>query len=462
MKILGYDIKIRKSGQRAYEAADKGRRGKAFRLARPTGVNREILSALTLLRDRSRHMVRNNGWSKRAVEAIVKHTVGEGIQPAPVGALEKTCDAKRLWRRWAHSTDCDWYGRTTFYGLQELAMRAIAEGGEVLVVRRWVDGGSVPIKLQLLEGDHLDQTRNGVNEYGIVRMGVQFDADNKLSGYWLFDYHPGECDYFGAQKYESRLIDKDDLLHAFEVLRIGQVRGVPLGVGSFMKAADFSDYEDAQLVKQKIAACFTAFIQSSEGPPKERANDYDDFGIEQMEPGSVEYLRPEEQITFADPPATGDYDMYSKRILQGVAAAYGITYEMLTMDYSNVNFTSGRMAKIDVSQNFRSWQYNLLVPQICAPVWEWFVSAAIVAGQLQMRIAADWTAPRVQQLDPVKETDAQVKRIKSGLATLSETLREMGREPEEFFEEYRQDKERCEALGITIDSIALGGTPPPR
>ena len=47
--------------KRAYEAADKGRRGKAFRLAKSTSVNSEVSAALVTLRDRSRNMVRNNG-----------------------------------------------------------------------------------------------------------------------------------------------------------------------------------------------------------------------------------------------------------------------------------------------------------------------------------------------------------------------------------------------------------------
>ena len=47
--------------------------------------------------------------------------------------------------------------KTTFYGLQELAMRSIAEGGEVLILRRWVmpdDNNPLPIQLQILEGAH--------------------------------------------------------------------------------------------------------------------------------------------------------------------------------------------------------------------------------------------------------------------------------------------------------------------
>ena len=48
-----------------------------------------------------------------------------------------------------------------------------------------------------------------------------------------------------------------------------------------------------------------------------------------------------------------------------------------------------------------------------------------------------------------------MKRIQAGLATISETLREMGREPEEFFREYRQDLDRLRTEGIKVNSVIL-------
>jgi len=180
--------------------------------------------------------------------------------------------------------------------------------------------------------------------------------------------------------------------------------------------------------------------------------------LEDLEPGIINYLHEEEQVTFSSPPKADGYSEYSTKILQGIAAAYGITYEMLTMDYGNVNFTSGRMAKIDVSPRFRKWQYNMIVPMVCVPVWNWFMSAVILSGQSTTFIpceANNWTAPRVQQLDPVKETNARVLQIQAGLSTLSECIREDGRDPEEFFEEYKNDMDKLKELGINISSISF-------
>lgn len=442
----------RVTARRAYEAAGRGRRNKSMKGASSTSANVEIGNALTDLRNRSRHFVRNNGWAKRALTANCDNVIGQGIRPAPAGTLEQIKEIKAIWKKWAESVNCDYDGKNTFYGLQEIIFSEICEAGDCLVIRRKVKPtkkNPIPIQLQVIEGDQLDESKDGINEKGFARLGVQFDNEGKRIGYWIYRNNPNEITG-SLYSSSSEFISVDDVIHPFELLRAGQVRGVPMGVSAFMKLSDFSDYEDAQLVRQKAAAAFTAFVS---GKDKVNAEE-----VETLEPGIIEYLNEGETITFSNPPKADGYDEYSKKILQGVAAAYGITYEMLTMDYSNVNFTSGRMAKIDISNRFRKLQYNMFVPQVCVPVWEWFTDAAIMAGLTRLRIecnAMDWTAPRVQQLDPVKETNARVLQLQAGLTTWSEVVREDGRDPEEFLQEYSDDVEKLKQAGVNFSSIIL-------
>lgn len=441
----------RQMWRRSYEAASHSGRNSSMMHAGNNGPNTEIGNALETLRNRSRMFVRNNGWAARAITAIVNNTVGEGIRPAPTGNLSNVKNIKKVWDDWAGSTECDYYGKSTFYGLQNIIMREIAEAGDCIILRRRVNA-PIPIKLQVLEPDQLDITKNSINEMGFARLGVQFNKLGMKIGYWVFPYHPN--DYNGMDiSLQSVFISNDDVLHPFEILRAGQVRGVPQGTAAFMKLSDFSDYEDAQLILQKAASCSVAFVR---GSIPQTGDDDNNERVEHLTPGMVKYLGENEEVTFNNPSSPGGYGEYSKKILQGIAAAYSITYEMLTMDYSNVNFTSGRMAKIDVSSHFRDLQYNMLVPQLCVPVWNWFMNAAVISGLIKKPIscsAEDWTAPRVQQLDPVKETNARVLQIQSGLSTLSECIREDGRDPDEFFDEYAQDMERLKKLGINLSSV---------
>lgn len=446
----------RLQARRSYEAAQYGRRNKSMKGATSNGPNVEIGVALQTLRNRSRSFVRNNGWAKRALGVIVTNTVGEGIRPAPTsGTRNQIKKIKQVWKHWAESTECDWDGNNTFYGLQQLIMSEISESGDCLIIRRRVKPtrfNPIPIKIQVLEGDQLDHQKNFINAEGYCRLGVQFNKEGLKTGYWVWSSNPNDMavNWTGIQ---SELISIDDVLQPFEVLRAGQVRGVPSGVSAFMKMSDFSDYEDAQLMRQKVAAAFAAFVRNHEFKTGE-----DQELTEHIEPGIIQYLQQEEEITFSSPPPADGYGEYSKKILQGIAAGYEITYEMLTMDYSNVNFTSGRMAKIDVSGRFRKLQYNLMVPQVCVPIWRWFMDSLVMVGLTGVYVdcdASDWTAPRVQQLDPVKETNARIAQISAGITTWSEIVREDGRDPDEFLEEVKLERKKMADAGINFTSVVM-------
>jgi capsid protein len=57
------------------------------------------------------------------------------------------------------SKQCDADGQLNIYGIMELAVREMVEGGEVIVrrrPRRPGDGLAVPLQLQIMEGDQLD------------------------------------------------------------------------------------------------------------------------------------------------------------------------------------------------------------------------------------------------------------------------------------------------------------------
>ena len=454
MKKLRKSISIglNKLAKRLYNAADKGRRGRDFRNAKSTSANTEIAKSLSDLRNRSRDMVRNNGWAKRAVEAVVKHTIGEGIRPAPYGNKSQNKKVKALWKEWAETTACDFYGKANFYGLQEQAMRGIVEGGDVIIILRWTgdyEDGKLPIKLQLCEGDLIDHTKVGKNEQGYANLGVQYSDNGELLGYWLWNAHPGEVGSFGLPFMKSEFVPKSDVLHCFEILRPGQSRGVPFGVAAFTKLADLNGFEDAHLFRQRMAANFCVFVERADDGENE---DDDDFTY--LEPGAIIKLKYGETVTIPNTPSVGDYDNYVTRILQGVSSAYGLTYEMLATDYSRVNFTSGRMAKIDVVNNFKSWQYNMIMPQMLDPIWEWFINACILTGGLAERIATDWTAPKLAMLDPARETKARIEAVRGGLTTLSEVIREDGREIGEFLEEYKQDAEMLAKYGLSLNSVA--------
>ena len=342
---------------RRYEAAAYSRRTESWR-ATSSSQNNETNGAISTLRNRSRDLVRNNAWAKKAVEVIANNVVGTGIRPKIiVDGKQAQRKLSLAWKQWAETTDCDITGRLNFYGLQYLIMKTVAESGECIIVRRRRNTpGKIPFQLQVLEGDFIPHTYNyypkASGEGKFTLMGIEFDDNDRRTGYWMYRKHPGDIYNFGTPEWA----DADEIIHVYQVERPGQIRGIPLGVSAMLRLKDFDEYEDAQLVRQKIAACYSVFITDPLGEAGARQTPVD----ERVEPGMVYTLDPGKEVTFATPPGAEGYDSYTKNVLRAVAAGYGVTYEALTGDLSNVNFSSGRMGWLEFHRNVTSWQDKVL------------------------------------------------------------------------------------------------------
>jgi lambda family phage portal protein len=290
---------------RSYEGARVGRRTEGW-VVTGTSANAEIGTALSRLRDRSRDLVRKNPYAAKAVSAVVSNPVGTGILPrarSGDAAINEATD--KLWARFAETCDAD--GLTDFSGLQALIVRAMAESGECLVrirERRIEDGLPVPLQLQVLEPDHLDAGKTGdLAGGGFVVQGVEFDPLGRRRAYWMFPVHPGEVAMFRRAALTSQPAPASSVLHLFDRLRPGQVRGAPWFAPVILKLRDLDEYDDAELVRKKIEACFAAFVIGADDEETlgSAATDADGRRVESFEPGMIEYLAPGKDVKFATP-----------------------------------------------------------------------------------------------------------------------------------------------------------------
>jgi lambda family phage portal protein len=445
----------------AYEGASKTRRTEGWN-AMSTSVNDEISGALATLRDRSRDLVRNNPYAKRALRSLANNVVGAGIIPQATHPSASEKVIKRfddLWIEWGDSTLCDADGRMDFYGIQQLAVKTIFQSGEVLIRRRRrlsSDNLPVPMQLQVMEPDFLDTTKDFQtgNDGNVIIQGIEFNKAGQRVAYWLFDEHPGGRFSATMKRFTSHRVPAEDILHLYFVERPGQVRGIPEPAPVIIRIKDYDDYEDASLLRQKIAACFTAFITENDisDTPLSGEDDDGDDDYGKVEPGLIERLPPGRDVKFGQPPTADGGPDFARGKLRGIAAGLDMTYEMMTGDLSNVNFSSGRMGWLEFQRSVQTWHWQLLIPGLCKPVWRWFVESAEIAGAAHGPMSASWTPPRREMIDPVKETTAIEKQIRTGLLTLSEAIRQYGYDPQTVLLERKRDNDKLDELGIIVDS----------
>lgn len=444
---MGFFSRFIKPKQRKYEAAAKTKRTSGW-YARGGDANQNIKGDLKTLRQRSRDLRRNNPLAKRAIEVTTNGIVGIGIQTRFTGQSKE--DLQKLWKEWAESTRCDYEGRHNLAGIQRIIMDAVQESGEVLIRRRFINDKQFPIQYQILESDFLDTTMiDGRSTNGnLVIQGIEFDDNGKRVGYHLYDIHPGSS--IASLKTKSEFIPAEDILHIFRQERPGQVRGVPWSSANMMRLKDLDDMQDAQLMRQKIASLFTAFVQDISADVE--CDDTSDFG-ENMEPGIIEELPPGKTVTFASPPSVENYKEFVSVEQHSLAAGYGLSYEALTGDLSEVNFSSARMGWLEMQRNFETWRSMLMVMQFLKPAVNDFKKMLDITGQQYSDdTGANHIPPRREMIDPTKEVPATISKIRAGLSTLSHEIAATGEDPEQVINEWAEDQQKTDEKGLKFDS----------
>lgn len=432
--------------ERRYNAAASGRRTDGWQ-AYGTSANGELSNALHKLRDRSRDLARNNPYARRAMKTIATNTVGSGIRPKVKAEGRILKRVSKEWEEWAETTECDFDGQHNIYGLQRLVMRSVAESGEAIVRKR--RGGKYGIQLQVVEADFIDtsKTMQQLTDGGYIIQGVEFNANGKRVAYWMFDHHPGDSFTYNVT---SSRIPVSEFAHIYFVERPGQVRGTPQGVSAMMRMYDLDEYEDAALMGKKVAACFAAFVTTtgdgmiSGSKQQEKA--------ERVEPGMIEYLAPGQTVTFGAPPSSDGYGEYTTAMLRSIAAGNDVTYEQLTGDYSNVNFSSARMAWIEFHRSVQEWQDQMMIPMFCQRTWAWFNDALIMNAIVSSPVPATWTTPRREMIDPVKEGAALNDAVRSGFISWAEAVRAQGYDPDALIAEISEYNKKLDENKIMLDS----------
>lgn len=457
--------------ERKYDGASNSARLKLWN-PQDTSANDEVKGAASSLRARARELRRNNAYAHRGIQVITTNVVGSGIKPVfkiKNKQLLKYFD--REWKKWAEGTaTADYEGVNNLLGLQALVLDAVAESGEAFVLRkRQLSGQSVPLKLQVLEADFLDNSHNEDLSGGRkIRQGIEFDSNNQRVAYHFYERHPGDTGgniQAANRRFQKVRVSAEKVIHVFEKKRPGQIRGVSWLHPVMIRLRDLDTFIDATLKKQEVAACYAAFVYNATGDSLE--NTYSSKSswelLEKLDAGTIEELPPGYDIKFSNPPDTGAFNEFVKVQLRSIAAGLGVTYEELTQDYSNVNFSSGRMGFLSFHRNIKRWQNDIMITQLLNPVFDWFVDAIQFApGARNFNVNPDnievfWTRPAREMIDPAKEVKGNVDAVKAGFKTVSSVIRSMGDNPDEVFAERSEELKELKALEIPTESDPAQG-----
>lgn len=428
-----------------YNAASVSRRSPTVRPvsgdadAISQGVRRRIMYS-------ARDVVRNNATARRAVQVLVNNIVGTGIEPKLISDDASLAEAWKIRAAQLNSLAFDVQGASTLAGIQRLAVEAMITDGEALILWPDDDRGRGQCQVRVLEPEYLVDSLNGLAAIAghVIYDGIEYDAAGRVVAYHLYDEHPDSAVWLSPRRADGySRVDAARVIHLYRIDRPGQRRGVSWFASVLDDLVALSDNDEAQMMRQKIAACMAVFWRSEKSP--------ENAGIPKtLSPGLIQQIGADDEVSFANPPDVTGYDDFARIHLRRIAAGLGITYESLTGDLSSVNFSSARIGRIEMSQNIEAVQWTLVMPRLCAPLARWILQGWALAEPLRLgalRTARlDWTPPLPVIADPKMETQVAINRIEAGLSSRPAEIRKLGYEPSEIDAEISADTEMRRSL----------------
>jgi lambda family phage portal protein len=448
-----------------YDTASGARRLRAW-VVPSSGPNAAGNESLTTIRNRSRDLTRKFPLLNGAYDTITANIVGIGLKALSKAESKADKDLiKAVWDEWCGECDAD--GVNSYASILELAVRGRYESGEVFIRHRPLKPGTkrVPYQIQILEAEFVPETMNEQTKEGnTIIAGIEFDASGQRVAYHMYNRHPYEKSVSGEVPKTVR-VPAEQVMHYYKQLRPGQIRGLPEGFSAHFKARELLIYDEAELAKKQTAALMAGFITSPEGNSVINEDSLDGEAapgeaIGKLEPASLYYLEPGEDVKFSNPVDSGaSYEPFLKATLRSLAASLNMTYEEFSLDLSGVNFSSIR-AGLNQSQRKYHKEQARLVHMVCMPIWNAFFDAALLAGIFnfpgyaaspEKYRAVRFQTPGWSYVNPLQEIQAQKEQVKAGFKSREQVVAESGGDVEEVDEAIARDKERAKTLGLAYD-----------
>lgn len=451
---------------RAYEGASKKDGWNVKR--RGASANANLMADGAELRFRARAQYENVPYVKSAIDAKVATHIGEGIFPRVPDDQPQRDKIEALLKRFFKECDAD--GRLEFAALESLIERTAAIDGECLIRRRRrraEDGLALPVQVQVLEIDWLDESRQGIAGPNTTINGIEYDGIGRPAAYWLYSQHPGEMVNF-AQVRGSVRVPADSIIHYFTPKRPGQGRGVSDLHSVIARVRDVSVYEDAERARKNLESRLGVIgsqrLDGSEAPPPPTTEensqaDKNATGIVgSLAGGAIIQGAPGMEYTTITPTATPNYVDTMKWEAHLIASGLGVTYEQMTGDGSQNNFSNTRVKIIELRRAASAHQWNHIVPML-EKIIAWAIEAGRTSGAIPQALPVnlEWSVPKWDYVDPKTDIEAEAAAIANGLDSWPEALRRRNYEPKRFIADWASFAGQMQESGMLDTMLALQG-----
>jgi len=401
----------------------------------------------------------------------------------------------------------------TLTGMIRLAIGVFLMTGELISTVEWIREADRPINtaLQFISGDRLSNPNNTMDTR-YLRRGVERDDKGKAVAYNfrmgdLYDMYPDNLSVIWRRVPIAKPWGRKQVLHIVEQSLPDQTRGVSDMVAALKNMHMTKKFSEVTLQNAIINATYAAAIESelppdvlavamgqstATSPGQALLNVYgtymgalgqylDDANNIRIDGAKIPHLFPGTKLNMQPAKTVGGVGTsFEESLHRHTAASLGLSYEEFSRDFSKTNYSSGRAA-MGVSARFMAARKKHVADRLATEIYALVLEEEMANGNVPLPsgvkrdvfyrplakeafTACKWIGSGAGQIDELKETQAAILRIASGLSTYEAEGARLGVDWRELFAQRKREEALLTQYGLVFDLAAkkpLGQTETP-
>lgn len=383
------------------------------------------------VRARARDLERNSDIMNSLINAYTRNIIGGGYMLQSMTDNEAlNNEIEELWKEWSKKENCDITSTQNLNQILRMAERRKKIDGGIFFVKCYTRDGIVPFKLQAIEVDELDGNRIQPKYKGNrVVGGVEVNDYAKPIGYWFRQLAAD-----GYTTLDSVFVPAKNVIRIWSKNRPTQIREMCDVAPTITRIRDTNEFMTAVAVKERIAACLSVFIKKTIpttgiGRSNTGATQRFEYDGKTIAPGMIKELNAGDSIEVVNPSGqSNDASQFIKLQQRLIGAGQGLSYESVSRDMSESNYSSTRQGMIEDGETYE--EDKDMIKTMLDEIYETFVISAVLCGAIaipnfwtkkRMYLKHQWFKSAKPWIDPSKEANAN----KTALQTLQKSYKQI-------------------------------------
>lgn len=390
-----------------------------------------------------------------------------------------------LWKEWKRAENCDLRQQRNYTVLCQLRLISAVRDGDCFIrLLRSPKRNKFGLSIQIINAEWCDRFYNTQLENGnVVIMGIEYQMTEwgvgEPTAYyfikrqpqdWQFSI-PGAFNFTGGHLHVR--IDADEIIHYARPVDADATRPAPWIASTIPKGRQLDQYELYEVIAAREACTKVGFLWSdvvAEGgngqvpiDPKSSLPKW------RVGPGDIIPLNYGVKYQERDPAhPTQNMPAFSKEMLRRISAGLpGSDYNVLANDLENINFSAGRLGRLDTNEMCKMIQ-TFDIDTAERPIFETWLEMGMITGAIPFGFSeakyAKLNRPLFQGrrwngVDETKDVTAAALRVANKFSSRGRECAEEGRDFEEIAFELAEEEMLLESLGMA--STMTVESPPP-